>query len=94
MNEVHLSTVHIIAYTSDSSRVIACTADTGYIYSWKEVLLHSLIEHEEIIYSLVIAHQGTYTATGSEDHTARVWKIESGKELVNIQQHHEPVWLV
>ncbi|KAJ3490049.1 hypothetical protein NLI96_g1727 [Meripilus lineatus] len=88
----HMTTVQAVAYTSDSTYLVSCAADSGRIYSREGNRIADMSGHEGIIYSLDISHRGYRAITGSEDNTARVWKIETGEELVTIRQHNEPVW--
>ena len=88
----HPATVEAVTYTPDSSRVLACSGEVGYIYSRAGKAFATMTGHQGIIYSLETSHRGDRVITGSEDHTARIWLIETGVELVTIRQHHEPVW--
>ncbi|KAI0751982.1 WD40-repeat-containing domain protein [Irpex lacteus] len=50
--------------------------------------------HTGPIWSLALSHEGERLATGSEDHTTRIWDTESGTELVIIAEQGGPVWSV
>ena len=41
--------------------------------------------HEQDIYSLDFASNGRHIASGSGDHTVRVWDIEQAREILNLQ---------
>ena len=41
--------------------------------------------HEQDIYSLDFASNGRHIASGSGDHTVRVWDIEQSREILNLQ---------
>ncbi|MGD0693815.1 MAG: hypothetical protein ABSB82_03085 [Terriglobia bacterium] len=43
--------------------------------------------HSEPVTSVAWSPDGKRLATGSEDHTAKVWGAESGKELLTLRGH-------
>jgi WD40 repeat protein/KaiC/GvpD/RAD55 family RecA-like ATPase len=46
------------------------------------------------VFSVVWSPDGKRLATGSWDHTAKVWDTESGKELLTLRGHSDYVWSV
>lgn len=77
-----------VVFTPDSSKVISCADQVGYIWDVDTGTLDKVMQgHDGAILALTVSHRGHCAATGSEDHTARVWSIETGDELVTIRQH-------
>jgi WD40 repeat protein len=43
------------------------------------------LEHDDKVRSVALTSDGKYVASGSEDRTARIWEVTTGKELVRIE---------
>ena len=50
--------------------------------------------HSNPIYSVTFSANGRYLATGSEDNTAKIWDVESGKEVIQMKGHMSAVYCV
>ena len=46
---------------------------------------HTFAGHDQDIYSLDFARNGKHIASGSGDRSVRVWDIDSGREILNLQ---------
>jgi WD40 repeat protein len=47
-------------------------------------IIQARIEHGQEVYIVAVSPDGKYVASGSEDDTARVWEIATGKELAQM----------
>lgn len=54
-------------------------------------LLHKLEGHTDDISSIVYSPDGTMLASGSDDHTVRLWRIEDGTWLKTLKGHSENI---
>jgi dynein assembly factor with WDR repeat domains 1 len=53
--------------------------------------MHTLKGHKIEIVSLAFDPNGVLVATGSMDHTAKLWDVEHGKELFNLAGHNAEI---
>jgi WD40 repeat protein len=53
-----------------------------------------LVGHSSEVYSAVFSPDGRYVATGSDDGTARIWDVETGKTVEILEGHTKPVYSV
>src|SRR5690606_12824572 len=49
--------------------------------------LHRLLGHTAAVLSVAFSPDGKRIATGSDDFTAKVWDVESGKEMLSLARH-------
>jgi WD40 repeat protein len=49
------------------------------------------VGHRSGVYQISFSPDGRYILSTSDDKTARLWEVNSGKEVVNIK-HDSPVW--
>ena len=52
------------------------------------------VARRESGYSLAVTGLGTQMATASQDGTARVWDIQTGKQVAILSQPDESVWAI
>lgn len=62
--------------------------------SLRHVLRAAFREPENEINSVALSRDGKWLATGSEDHTARLWDLETGKEIRAFRGHSDRVCTV
>jgi WD40 repeat protein len=56
-----------------------------------------LLGHENSVLDMAVSHNSTLAATGSFDHTAKLWSLVSedgAKEIATLKGHLTPVWSV
>ena len=75
----------------------------GTVWLWDRASgrpIQQMIGHERTfgrsnaIVGLTFSPDGTRLASGSEDHTARIWDVVTGKEIRKIAGHSDPVPLL
>ena len=57
---------------------------------WNECL-HTLEGHSRFVHSVVFSPDGSRVASGSGDHTVRVWDLQTGQCLHTLEGHFSPV---
>jgi WD40 repeat protein len=55
--------------------------------------VHTLLGHSGKVTTVTVLHNSRHAVTGSDDNTARVWDIETGRQLVSLP-HNAPVLAV
>lgn len=83
----------------DSCR--ASTADANYTrFEWRYLWRlchserHTLQGHTNRVYAVAFSPDGRLVATGSADHTAKLWDAMTGRELQMLQGHEAEVYAV
>lgn len=91
--EGNLMAVQDVVYTPNGSHLVSYEGDIGQVCSRDGTPVSQMKGHERPIHSLDVSRgkQDHRAVTGSEDHTARVWKVETGEELVTIRYHQKSV---
>jgi WD40 repeat protein len=86
--------VNAIALTPDGTTLIS--AGSGSITQWnlQTGVRSSLPGHEQIITSLALSPDGTLLASGSWDHTIKLWQLETGKLLHTLKGHTDAITAV
>lgn len=77
----------------DSNSLLLNNFETGWyqLPLSAEPHFHSLLGHQEFVLSTAIDAAGQRVISGSEDQTARVWDVESGRLLHTFLGHHSGV---
>jgi hypothetical protein len=96
--------LHAVAFSPDG-RYIATAGDTspGYIKLWSGELQPRVFrgegsadrfanEHTDVVVSLEFSHDGGRLLSASFDGTARVWDVESGRQLTRLYGHNWWAW--
>lgn len=55
---------------------------------------YTLTGHTDEIYDMDFSPDGTRLASASLDHTARIWSVSSGEELLTLAGHTDQVWQI
>ena len=64
--------------------MLAAAAESGYVQVWSAATgetLHQFQAHEGPCFVAKVSPFGTYLATAGNDHTLRIWNLESGAEV-------------
>lgn len=61
-------------------------------YNWQ--CLHTLTGHKNLIYSVAFSPNGEVVASGSDDKTIKLWRVEDGQEIVTLTGHANSVYTV
>jgi WD40 repeat protein len=61
-------------------------------YNWK--CIHTLTGHKNLIYSVAFSPNGEVLASGSDDKTIKLWRVEDGQEIVTLAGHTNSVYTV
>lgn len=80
----------ITAAAAASDGTIAAGGNDGTIRVWAPDgrLLHTMHGHTLAVTTLAFSRDGSELASGSEDHTARIWDPSSGRLLHLLARHH------
>ncbi len=80
------------AFSQDGRR-LAVSRPPGRTEVWELIIEMPgvLSGHLDRINALAVSRQGELLASGSDDHTARVWDLESGRLLETLRGHRKPV---
>lgn len=60
--------------------------------SWK--CSQTLTGHKNIVYSVAFSPNGEVIASGSDDKSIKLWRVEDGQEIVTLTGHHNSVYAV
>ncbi|KAJ3552475.1 hypothetical protein NM688_g4134 [Phlebia brevispora] len=91
------ATVIQVLWTPDSTHLVSCGESGGQCWNISLADNQTPVRfngHEAAIWCMNISKQGDRLITGSEDHTARIWSIETGDELVTLAGHDGAIWAV
>lgn len=82
-----------LKFTRDNKYLIVASGDATFIYNTNDYALHhKLGGRDGMVWGLGIDHEIIRIATCCENQVARVWSIETGEELVTLQDHSGPIW--
>ena len=89
--------VHAVRFSRDGKRLALAGGRPGKpgiiivldAESWAAT--HELRGHAESIHDLAFSPDGRFLASASQDRTARLWDLESGKEAKRIEEHSDAV---
>ena len=62
----------------------------GFVRLWSTKtakVVHTLRGHEQRVWSISFSHDGTRIASASEDGKAKVWDIQTGQEMLTLNDH-------
>jgi len=90
----HTGIVHCGAFSGDGKRIVSASEDgTLRVWSPKTGLCdHNFSEaHDDAILSLACSSSSPLVLTGSGDCTAKIFNIDTNREMVTLNGHTEPV---
>ncbi len=61
-------------------------------YNWK--CIHTLRSHKNLIYSVAFSPNGEILASGSDDKTIKLWRVQDGEEIITLSGHNNSVYTV
>lgn len=93
----HSAAVLAVAFTPDSQSVISASADRSIkLWTLQGGLVRTLAQHTESVNVLALrprtGDSPTECASGSEDHTVRVWQPEIGRMVRIVRGHEGPIY--
>ncbi len=85
--------INSIAFAPKSSKYACATdSETVCIYDLKDKNYElNFIGHRERVNSIVFAHHANYFATGSDDHSVRLWNLDCREAIAISTEHTQPV---
>ncbi|MFF0000941.1 AAA family ATPase [Streptomyces avermitilis] len=79
--------VGAVAGTPDGIHGIAAFGDTPVMWDLDSGQEQQFTGHTDIVLSMAVTSDGTCAITGSQDETARVWDLATGRELHTLSGH-------
>ncbi len=83
---------------SNASLIVSCSVEgTINIWHFQEGSLtvrHTLRGHAGPVFSVSLSPDGAHLVSGSEDKTARVWKVDGGQQVQELEGHTADVYSV
>ncbi|MDV3353030.1 TIR domain-containing protein [Leptothoe sp. LEGE 181152] len=92
--EGHKGWVHKVAYSPDGKTIATASADgTAKLWSTDGKLLNTLEGHKDGVVSIQFSHdeQNDLIATGSYDHTVKLWSLSKGELVTTLRGHQDRV---
>jgi len=89
--EPHSDLVYDFAWRQDGSWASASIDGLVQVFDGQGQLLHKLSGHSRGVLAVVVLQDGKTLCTASIDHSIRVWDLETGRPLRNMNQHTGPV---
>ena len=94
--EGHAGTVHSVAITTDSRRIVSASGDQT-LKVWEidgQEDERTLRGHTGLIWAVALTPDGRHIVSASADRTVRVWDFEAGNELRVLHGHSKAVLAV
>jgi WD40 repeat protein len=85
-----------VAEISSNARILALTdyGSNGRLLDLATGKVLLRIHQDRGLASIDVSHDGKTVATGGQDNTARIWAVDSGKELLQMKGHNNWVYCV
>jgi WD40 repeat protein/energy-coupling factor transporter ATP-binding protein EcfA2 len=78
----HSADITAIAFSVDSDSLAVAGGKEVQIVNFSGTKKPIVLKHEDQVNAVAFSANGSYLATGSNDHTARIWQLSNGSELV------------
>ncbi len=95
--QVNNASVHQVEFTPDNKALILGCNDPR-IRVWRFLdapdLVRPLAGHQAEAWALAFSHDGSLLASGSDDHTIKLWDVDSERELLTLRGHSQTVTAV
>ncbi len=80
-----------VAFSPDGKTLAVATAVGIYLYDLATGVGKLFWEGNSVVNSVAFSPDGKLLASGLEDHTARLWEVSSGKQIMVLKGHKESV---